>query len=115
MLFDSSSDLLDENTLPISDASIPYLSTGKWHTSLEQPHDETHLAIGGQDHLSVKAQMPKAYDKNENQSKAKQHIPVQVSLSLPLKYHDRKADFFFDDNLLAHFSRRSWERQSYNK
>ena len=25
-------------------------STGKWYTALEQPHDELHLAIGGQDH-----------------------------------------------------------------
>ncbi|CAN0289414.1 unnamed protein product [Pylaiella littoralis] len=38
-------------------------SASKWHTSVEQPHDEIHLAVGGQDHRPIKAETPKIYDK----------------------------------------------------
>lgn len=38
-------------------------SASKWYTSLEQPHDEIHLAIGGQDHRPIKSKATKMYDK----------------------------------------------------
>lgn len=46
-----------------------FYSTGKWYTSIEQPHDEMHLAIGGQDHQPTKMATAKLYDKNSDHTK----------------------------------------------
>eukprot|EP00752_Nemacystus_decipiens_P006061 g5470.t1 len=32
-------------------------STGKWYTSVEQPHDKIHLAVGGQDHQPIEVEI----------------------------------------------------------
>lgn len=53
-----------------------FYSTGKWYTSLEQPHDEMHLAIGGQDHRPTKMATPKLYDKNNENIEPDTIAPV---------------------------------------
>ncbi|CAN0019896.1 unnamed protein product [Ectocarpus sp. 12 AP-2014] len=53
-------------------------STGKWYTSVEQPHDEIHLAIGGQDHQPIKTEVPKTYDKNGDLSKSTKAVVAQI-------------------------------------
>eukprot|EP00752_Nemacystus_decipiens_P006064 g5472.t1 len=53
-------------------------STGKWYTSVEQPHDEIHLAIGGQDHRPIKAEVSKTYDKFGNLAKSTKGMSAQI-------------------------------------
>ena len=56
-------------------------STGKWFTSLEQPHDEIHLAIGGQEHQPVKAAVTaETYDENGEVLTSSTKASPQVSL-----------------------------------
>ena len=55
-----------------------FCSTGKWYTSVEQPHDEIHLAIGGQDHQPVKAEVTKTYDKFGDLAKSTKTMSAQV-------------------------------------
>ena len=55
-------------------------STGKWFTSLEQPHDEIHLAIGGQDHQPIKSMTTVTYDKNGDVLTRSTKVSPQVSL-----------------------------------
>lgn len=56
-------------------------STGKWFTSLEQPHDEIHLAIGGQDHQPAKAAVTTdTYDENGEVLTSATKVSPQVSL-----------------------------------
>lgn len=46
---------------------------------MEQPHDEIHLAIGGQDHQPIKAaEETKTYDKFGDLAKSAKGLPVQV-------------------------------------
>lgn len=54
-------------------------STGKWYTSLEQPHDEIHLAIGGQDHQPIKATTTETYDENGDVLTSETKVSPQVS------------------------------------
>lgn len=53
-------------------------STGKWYTSVEQPHDEIHLAIGGQDHQPIKAEVKTTYDKFGDPVKSTKGMSAQV-------------------------------------
>lgn len=55
-------------------------STGKWFTSLEQPHDEIHLAIGGQDHQPVKRVLTEVYDENGDVLTSSTKVSAQVGL-----------------------------------
>lgn len=54
-------------------------STGKWYTSLEQPHDEIHLAIGGQDHQPIRAMKTETYDENGDVLTTETKVSPQVS------------------------------------
>ncbi|CAM9331079.1 unnamed protein product [Laminaria digitata] len=54
-------------------------STGKWFTSLEQPHDEIHLAIGGQDHQPVKRVLTEVYDENGDVLTSSTKVSAQVT------------------------------------
>ncbi|CAM9152411.1 unnamed protein product [Hapterophycus canaliculatus] len=53
-------------------------STGKWYTSVEQPHDEIHLAIGGQDHQPITPAEPKMLDSIVDLSKATRGTTAQI-------------------------------------
>ncbi|CAN0157806.1 unnamed protein product [Ascophyllum nodosum] len=54
-------------------------STGKWYTSLEQPHDEVHLAIGGQDHKPATGfPKPESYDKTGHRLKTRLDTSTQI-------------------------------------
>lgn len=45
---------------------------------MEQPHDEIHLAIGGQDHQPIKAEVTKTYDKFGDLAKSTKAMSAQV-------------------------------------
>ena len=47
---------------------------------MEQPHDEIHLAIGGQDHQPIKAEVTKTYDKFGNLAKSTKGMSAQVTM-----------------------------------
>lgn len=87
------------------------LSAGKWYTSIEQPHDEIHLAVGGQDQRRSRK---KAHDKCRKPVGTLDLAHMPVSRSVWQQFVDEHWPHNFFSSLLSLIRRRCCSQDNVN-